>query len=253
MLQGVSQAACCILHAGDIITGSGKKVVPHLGPGLQKGFQVFLMLIVTVYDVCNAPAFSDGAVAVAELPVVKHLEAAAHTVVPYGKGIDCCVGVLDTVSQHGVKSVLVDAFPSGGAAEAAQTAAFELKVANIHETGLVGIEGGEIFYHGPQALVPFPEVTYDDGIKALLLYAGAEGLSVFAGGLWLNCGGGLIYVVFHTVNYITEKLLSVFLPLNVEQILHACGQAVYYPHAHVVTILFNKTMGGNIVKVHGGA
>ena len=191
--------------------------------------------------------------AVAELAVVKHLETAAHAVVPYGEGVDRGVGVLDAVSQQRVEAILIHAFSRGGAAEAAQAAAFEVKIPDVHKAGLVGIEGGEVLYHGPEALVPLPQVPDDDGVKALLFHPGLQALDIGGGRGRTEGRSGLIYPVFHAVDQVTQKVIRILLALGAQQVLHTRGQAVDHVHAHVVAVVLDEAMGGDIVKVHGGA
>ena len=191
--------------------------------------------------------------AVAELPVIVHLEAAAHAVIPEGEGVDNGVGVLDVLPKESVKAVLLDAAAIGGTAEAAQAAALEGKVRQVHKAGLIGIAGAEVLDHGPQAGILLPQVAHDDGVKALRLHTGAEGLNI-VGADRRRQGGGrrLIQPVFHTVDRVTEKLLRLpAAPLR-QQILHVGRKAVDDAHTHVPAVFLQIPMGGNVKEVLGG-
>ena len=191
--------------------------------------------------------------AVAELPVVVHLEAAAHAVIPEGEGVDDGVGVLDVLPEEGVKAVLLDAAAIGGAAKAAQTAALEGEVRQVHKAGLVGIEGAEILDHGPEAGILFLQVAHDDGVEALRLHTGAQGLNI--GGAVRNrpgCGRRLKHSVFHAVDRITEKILRLPAALLRQQVLHIGGKAVDDAHAHVPAVLLQIAVGGDVKEVLGG-
>ncbi len=191
--------------------------------------------------------------AVAELPVIVHLEAAAHAVVPEGESVDDGVGVLDVLPEEGVKAVLLDAAAIGGAAEAAQAAALEGEVRQVHKAGLVGIEGAEILDHGPEAGILFLQVAHDDGVEALRLHVRAQGLDIGRTGRRSHGGGRrLIQLVFHTVDRIAEEILRLPAALLRQQVLHIGGKAVDDAHTHIPAVLLQIAVGGDVKEVLGG-
>ena len=131
-----------------LIGGHAAQVVaPHLAAALHDHAQVALIPVVAADEVGDGGTVGDSAVAVAELPVVKALEAGMGVMVRDGKGIDKGVGGLNGIAQELVKAVLIDALPGDGAAEAPQTPPGKGEVPQIDHPALKGQGRPEIGNH----------------------------------------------------------------------------------------------------------
>ena len=154
------------LRGGVALVGrhAGEVVAADLGAGLDYHAEVRLVGVVAADDVGHGRALGDGAVAVAELAVVVALEARVRVVVGDGEGVDDGVRGLYLRAQEVVKAVLVDALAGHGAAEAAEAAAAEGELPQIHHAALIGQRGAEVGYHVREVLVVRGAVRDDDHV-----------------------------------------------------------------------------------------
>ena len=197
--------------------------------------------------------------AVAELPVVKHLEAASHGVITYGIGIDDGVRSLDPLPQEGVKPVFIDACPVGRAMKTAEASAGEVKLRQIHDFRLIGNGSAKSFCHALQRTACRKVGNNGDFTRPALpvcrggilrMLRGADMRCRFRNAAVL-CDARLAVPVFHPPQSKAEESLRFLLPLLMQQILHIRGETAEIPQFHVVAVVLNKAMRGNVVEVLG--
>ena len=169
------------------------------------------------------------------------------------EGIDDGVGALDLLAQELVEAVMIDAFARGSAVEAAEAAALEGEVREIHKARAIGKGGGKILDERAQARVPLPQIAHDHGVKAVQLFDGLERADIGCA-LRHGCGSITVFVygILRAEDGIAEKPRELPSPLLGEQILHIRREAVDYPCAEIVEILLKKAVGRHIKEVLGG-
>src|SRR5699024_1896689 len=126
--------------------------------------QVALVLIIAADQIPDGSAVGDGAMPVAELPVIIALEAGMGVMVRDGKGVHKPVGRLDGGAEELVKAVLVNAFPGNGTPETAQTAPVKGELPQVDHPALKGKGSPEICDHVLQVSVLGTVVGHDDYI-----------------------------------------------------------------------------------------
>ena len=78
---------CIDLRIGIDLIGcnTGQKITTHLCPGIDDGLQILLQGIIAADQLANGDSNGNGTMAIAEIPVIIHLESGTHGMVFDGK------------------------------------------------------------------------------------------------------------------------------------------------------------------------
>ena len=121
VLHGEGQILCHALNgSGGILFVGGdaaQVIAAHLAAALHNHLKIGFIAVVAADEIGNGCAVGYRAVAVAELAVVKALEAGVGVVIGDGEGIDKGIRRLNGVAQERVKAVLIDTVSGDGTAE----------------------------------------------------------------------------------------------------------------------------------------
>ena len=215
-------------HAGEIVAA-------HLGAGLQQEPKVLLLRVFAFNQVTERRPHRHRPVAVAELPVVVHLEAGAHRMVLDAKGVEDGVVLVDGVPKVIVETVLVGALPRRGAAEAADAAALEREVLDVDDVALIGKHGYETVDHPLQPVISGEKVRDDDSAPFRLLLR--HGLGRRFGQLPQRK---------------IEPVLRLLPSFLFQEIVHVGGKPFQAADAHILAVVLDEPMGGDVIEVLGG-
>ena len=228
-----------------------QNVAAHLGPAFDNGAKILFCTQIAADQVSHRHADGDGAVAVAELPVIIGFEQGAHGVIFDGEGVDHGICGLNLSAEIFVKTVLVDAFTADSAPEAAQTSALEGEFPQIENPGGIGQLAPEPGDHPSQLGVVFLQIGDDDHItglsfKVLLRYR--------YGNRNLGSNGivRLKIALFGTPDKVGKPAVGLLPALFGGQVFHIGGKTPDKMHAHFLNVVLNITVGSHVVEMLGG-
>ena len=171
--------------------------------------------------------------------------------VTQGKGVNyrvCLINILKEI----LKAVVIDALTVIAAVQAAEAAALEGKVRNVHKARFIRKSRGEVLHHRAQALVLLAQVADYDGVIVLGLLRRLKAAFVFSARSGRSTARRLGYPILNAESGITEKRLKLASPLLGQQILRPGGEPLYNAHAHIIAVILNEALRGHVIKMQRG-
>lgn len=244
-----------VLLGVSLIGGYAAQIVAaHFAAPFYDHAQIAFILVIAPDQIGDGGAVGHGAVAVAELAIVKVFEAGMGVVLRDGEGVDESIGCLDDFPEKTVEAILIDALTGDGAAETAQASTGKGKVPQVDHPALIGKGGLEVGDHALKALVVLGAVCDDDHIFFPAFGNRGKGRPVEAGRMMGRFGGGGDKRAVGTgKNQLIEKHPGFLLSFFLEQILHIGRQSPDHFHAKIQTVFFHIPVSGHIVKMLGGS
>ena len=169
-----------------------------------------------------------------------------------GEGIDNGVGALDLFAQKHIEPVVIDASALGCTVEAAEASSLERKLGEIHKACTIGKGSGKVLDESAQALVLFPQVAHDDGVKAVLLFAGVKAAFIRLRRLFRRGLRVFVHGVFGAEDGVGEKPLKLSSSLLGQHVLHIRREAMDHARPEIVKIFLHEAVGRHIEEVLGG-